>query len=95
MRGNPVRIKSSEGHLQNLPSRHPDNAFHIRHEKLQLRPTPDIFVTNVTVVPGREWANELSRLHGNSDARKRVRSVILLTVVALAAVIVVVVLALA
>jgi hypothetical protein len=52
-------------------------------------------MTNVTPVSEKEWANELSRLHGTSGARKRVRSVSLLIFVALTAASVVVVLALA
>jgi len=52
-------------------------------------------VTNVTNVPGRDWADELSRLHGSSDATKRRRLFRLLSLVVLAIVIVVVVLALA
>lgn len=52
-------------------------------------------MTNVTAVPDKEWADELSRLHGKDGGLKRRRYVRLLTLLLVTAVIVVVVLTLA
>ncbi len=52
-------------------------------------------MTNVTAVPGTEWADELSRLHGSSDGKKRRRYGRLLTLLVLMVAVVVVILTLA